>query len=341
MKRIKVAFSLFSAAMFLSNSGIEARTNFRLDRPPEESIQSQDEMPPVAPMVAPPRSTRLAPPSYAPNSPQTTFRSTVPSVTVQMNDGVGRFQQALDVAAPILDVFNRDPSRTAVGLNEPFNPGGGLTVAQIRKLENKDVVIIIDKSNSMTTQDCRTGLNGFGLFSPNNDVISRWEWCRRECMSLSGKLARIQGARLSIVLFDTQASLYRNVSPMMVPAIFSRQEPGGGTDLAKALRCGLQEHFAKFDHSRGTVIACITDGDSGQLRELKDIITGTTHQVRGAQEIGITFLQVGVDKRGSKVIPELDQKLVQDGALFDIVSARSFDQLRQTGLINALIDAVS
>ncbi len=259
-----------------------------------------------------------------------------------MNDDRSRFQNALDVAAPVLDVFARDPSRNAVGLNEPGFPGSGLTVAQIRKLENKDVVIIIDKSNSMTTQDCPTGAGGgFSMLGFGNDVVSRWEWCRRETMTLSGKLSKIQGARLSIVLFDTQASLYRNVSPMMVPAIFSRQDPGGGTDLAKALKCGLQEHFAKNDRSRGTVVACITDGDSGQLRELKDIISNTTRQVRGASEVGITFLQVGVDRRGSKVIPELDSKLVEDGALFDIVRARSFDQLRQTGLINALVDAVS
>jgi hypothetical protein len=85
--------------------------------------------------------------------------------------------------------------------------------------------------------------------------------------------------------------------------------------------------------------------------------------MHNADEIAITFLQVGVDPKASKYLRELDNDLVGasttggvarkigsnssasniaglNEARYDIVTSKTFDQVNKSGLALALLDAV-
>lgn len=254
------------------------------------------------------------------------------------------------IAAPFLGAFlSAPPSRTA----SPAPPVGfagqlGYTLAttRLKKLENRDIVVLVDKSKSMETEDCATKLDASGRFVRNGgEVVSRWEWCRRETLHLAGQLRQIRGANLKVILYDKKTMVYRNVAPNSIPQIFNRFDPSGGTDTVGAIKEALDEHFAGAGgvgrNRRPTVIACITDGEISGARSLRELLVDATRAASGPREIAVSFLQVGEKEQRSKLLPELDNRLGEKGATFDLVTSRTFDQLRQIGLVTALVEAAS
>jgi len=58
-------------------------------------------------------------------------------------------------------------------------------------------------------------------------------------------------------------------------------------------------------------------------------------------DIIVTFLQIGDTFDGKNFCIDLDDNLVNEGAKYDIIDTKTFDELKREGLTSALIDAVT
>ncbi len=251
----------------------------------------------------------------------------------------------------------RPPLRQNVSEDDRINPPSrGLaqlfaspTSVELRRMGSRDVVIVIDKSRSMEEMDCPGGapnmlnrfLFGGGPAIRDSGAITRWEWCRRQTLHVASQLAAIPGSRIKLVLFDDRVTEFDNVSLQSVGDIFNRFSPSGGTNATKALKTVFNEYFENkrnFAAVRPLSVVCITDGAPASPRSLKDLLIETSLKMQSPGEIALSFLQIGDDRQGNRLLPELDFGLMEQGAQFDIVSSRSFNNLSRTGLMRALLD---
>lgn len=190
-----------------------------------------------------------------------------------------------------------------------------------------DVAVIIDKSGSMAEEDCPNG-------------VSRWQWCREQTADVAAAASEYGNMNgLTITLFSDDFSTYRHAYLKEVGDIFRAHEPSGATFTGRALRNQLEEYFRC--PTKPLVIAVITDGVPSDPAAVRDAIITATKLMRSPDEVKITILQIGDDPRGSHFASMLDNALVSQGARFDIVQTKPFSQLRQMGVVGALVDVVA
>jgi hypothetical protein len=85
----------------------------------------------------------------------------------------------------------------------------------------------------------------------------------------------------------------------------------------------------------------ITDGLPTSAPALKTELIDATRQMKRPGELKFTFFQVGGDPQGIGFMRDLDSNLMQEGAIFDIVSSKTFPELLQTGLAKSLADSLA
>lgn len=227
--------------------------------------------------------------------------------------------------------------------------GGAFAVAgidELKRISNRDVVIVIDKSGSMSSPDCPsdsmpTAMSRMFLGIPGGSSITRWEWCRRQTYHVASQLQRIPGNNLKLVLFDSGLNEFNNVSIDSIANIFNQYRPGGGTNATKALKTVVNEYFSRkkqFSGVKPLSIVFITDGAPSSPTSLKDLIVETSLKLNHPNEIALSFLQIGNDEDGDRLLPELDFNMVNQGARFDFVTSRNFASVSRTGLLRAVLD---
>ena len=215
-------------------------------------------------------------------------------------------------------------------------------------LSSRDIVVLIDKSGSMGDKDCPPPQQGLRFSYRNGEAespVSRWDWCENELVTLANEARGSIRNGMRVVLFDGQQTVFDHVGLDKIPYIFHNNYPEGSTNEATALKSQLDWYFqhraAQGGQARPVAIAVITDGLPNNASALRRVITDATQNLQRPDEVAITFLQVGNDKKGIRLVHELDDNLVQHGARFDIVDCKDFSELTQVGLAKALVDAIN
>ncbi len=233
------------------------------------------------------------------------------------------------------------PASFAPGPESMTRPMSGMQLApmEVARLRGRHVTIIMDRSGSMKTEDCAMPMS-FGAFSPRS--MSRWDWCLNQTVDLARQTAQVLPRGLTLVFFSSSDSVYQNVRSEMIPNLFSRNSPEGGTNLVGALKRQLDDYFRaqSMGNTEPLVLAVVTDGDPDSPRALKELIVQATHRMTSPDQISITFLQVGNDSKGGNLLDELDHGLTMEGAGYDIVSVTPFRQVLSRGLAKSLVMAV-
>ncbi|HEY9712889.1 MAG TPA: VWA domain-containing protein [Chroococcales cyanobacterium] len=219
----------------------------------------------------------------------------------------------------------------------------------LSKLATHDVVLIIDKSHSMSKKDCLSSqlkMCGTPLLAQLlPSYVSRWNWCREQTVDLAKKTFGFIPNAVKVVLFSGNCHTYENADSKTIEALFSENEPKGATKTTEALRQELDQYFERKNQSATSVkpllIAVITDGCPDQPYQLRSTIIKASQQMTRPEEVSITFLQVGNDTQGSKLLTDLDENLVAQNAQYDIVDVRPFSELRQIGLARALVNEIA
>lgn len=199
--------------------------------------------------------------------------------------------------------------------------------ANLQLLSKYDLMILIDESGSMGTADC--------------DGKSRWTWCEDEARRFGEISGSVLPNGFDLTLFNWT---YRPMGPCRTEnlhQIFSNHHPHGGTILGTPINY-VMNRFANlrgYGNVRPLLVAIITDGEPQDVEETAAAIEQITKSVPKG-EVKFVFLKVGQSTYGDDFMRNLDDALVSHGAAYDAVDARSFDHLRNHGLLQTLCDAI-
>jgi hypothetical protein len=222
-----------------------------------------------------------------------------------------------------------------------------LGARELNLISTRDVIVLVDRSSSMGDKDCPAPQGGLAFLPRSGGPapeISRWDWCEQELLSLSRMAGGALRQGIRLVFFANNQNGYDHVRLNDIGRAFEDNYPSGSTNAAAALKSQLEWYFANRatnPNPRPVVIAVITDGLPNSTRALKKVIIEATHQMARPDEVAITFLQIGRDSHGVNLVHEMDDQLVQEGAVYDIVDAKDFGELLQVGLGRALADAIN
>jgi Mg-chelatase subunit ChlD len=200
-------------------------------------------------------------------------------------------------------------------------------------LENRDYVLVLDKSGSMSEKDCPGGK-------------SRWASSQESTHAIASKVAEWDNDGLTVIPFASTHKVYENTTPAKVTDIFKENEPMGGTTLAPVLKAVFESYKARkkagTTKPNGELLIVVTDGQpSDEAQVAKEIVAFGNSLENADAEYGIQFLQVGKDQAASQFLKKLDDDLTKQGAKHDIVDTKTMDELENIGLTEALLAALN
>ena len=174
---------------------------------------------------------------------------------------------------------------------------------------SRDYTIIIDKSASMK-------------------LAGRWKQAEDAVKVLADSACKIDDDGITLYFFSSHSKTskgefpafnkYENVkSANEVMRLFALKEnqPKGGTDLTKVLKDALHLEAS----GKPLTVLVITDGVPDDTKSSEAFIIETGNALPTGNEVFITIVQVGDDKRADEYLHELDDNLGSMGAKYDIV----------------------
>lgn len=198
-------------------------------------------------------------------------------------------------------------------------------------IENRNYTLIIDKSASMATSD-----------DPNGKT--RWEIAQGTTYALAKKCAEIDPDGITVYVFSGCFRRYNNVTPDKVTKIYEENEPMGQTNLATVLQNGLDNYFerkaAGKTQPNGETFLVITDGEPTDRKAVIQLIIEASQKIDRGEELGISLIQVGRDKKVTTFFKALDDELETAGAKFDIVNTVTVDDMKYMSLTDVLLNAI-
>lgn len=199
-------------------------------------------------------------------------------------------------------------------------------------LENRDYTLMIDKSSSMATAD-----------EPGSKT--RWELAQESTIALAQKCEEIDPDGITVYLFSGRFRRYDNVTSDKVCRIYAENEPMGRTDLASVLKDGLDNYFQRKDaqatKANGETFLIITDGEPTDHKAVIRLIIEASQKIDRDEELAISLIQVGRDKKATMFLRALDDQLQQSGAKFDIVDTITIEDMEDMSLSDVLLKAIT
>lgn len=193
-------------------------------------------------------------------------------------------------------------------------------------LSKYDFVLLMDKSGSMSTEDCAKGKK------------SRWEYAQEQTEAFARACAKFDDDGIDVILFSSKVKSYEGVTPDKVSQIFKENSPGGTTDTASALKKAFDNYIDR-GKVKPMIVVVVTDGEPDDEQELRDVIVNITKKIKSEDDFGILFLQIGYSRSASKFLDELDNNL--RGAKYDIVSTVNVENAEDLSIEELLIQAVN
>ncbi|NJN73787.1 MAG: VWA domain-containing protein [Limnothrix sp. RL_2_0] len=203
---------------------------------------------------------------------------------------------------------------------------------ELSLVENRDYTLIIDKSGSMYTSDL------------SEADKTRWEAAQESTLALARTCEKIDPDGITVYLFSGRFRRYDNVTAEKVVQVYAENDPMGKTDLAAVLQDALDNYFARKmageAKPNGETFLVITDGEPDDGKAVMRVIINAANRVDRGEEIGISLIQVGKDRKATAYLKALDDQLEQAGAKFDIVDTVTIDQMNNMSLTEVLMNAL-
>jgi uncharacterized protein with von Willebrand factor type A (vWA) domain len=199
-------------------------------------------------------------------------------------------------------------------------------------VQDRDYTLIIDKSGSMSTSDQLGG-------------ATRWEAAQESTLALARKCEQVDPDGITVYLFSGRFRRYDNVTSDKVTQIYQENEPMGRTDLASVLQDALDNYFQRKAtggaKKNGETILVITDGEPDDRKAVMRQIIEASRKLDKDEEIAISIIQVGADRKATEFLKALDDQLQSAGAKFDIVDTITIDEMEGMTLAEVLLNAIS
>jgi uncharacterized protein with von Willebrand factor type A (vWA) domain len=196
-------------------------------------------------------------------------------------------------------------------------------------LNNRDYTIIIDKSGSMATKD-----------QPGQR--SRWAAARESTEAFARRCEELDPDGLTLYVFASKFRRYERVTSERVSSVFVENEPCGGTDLAAVLEHSFDSYFQRkgSGEPRPETVLVVTDGAPDDEKAVMKTVIRAAKRVQRADELVVSFIQIGNDMSARKFLKILDDEMVRAGAPFDIVTTVTLDEAEGIGLTEVLMSAL-
>ncbi|MEA5508856.1 VWA domain-containing protein [Crocosphaera sp. UHCC 0190] len=198
-------------------------------------------------------------------------------------------------------------------------------------IENRDYTLMIDKSSSMATSDAPDGK-------------TRWEIAQESTLALAKKCEEIDPDGITVYVFSGRFRRYDNVTSDKVTKIYEENEPMGQTDLVSVLEDALENYFERKAAGKaqpnGETFIVITDGTPTEQKAVIRLIIDATQKIDRDEELAISLIQVGHDKKATAFLKALDDQLEAAGAKFDIVDTVTVDDMKDMSLTDVLLNAI-
>ncbi|MDX2108088.1 MAG: VWA domain-containing protein [Candidatus Melainabacteria bacterium] len=207
--------------------------------------------------------------------------------------------------------------------------GRQLTRQELAVLGSYDIAIVIDKSGSMSTNDCPGGM-------------SRWDWCRDQMLGFARQTSSVFRQGIDILLFSSEFQAFPNTNFNAIKTVFANNRPSGGTQMSEPLEAVFNEHFRKRDQLGNTkklIVEVISDGEPSDKGQVAVAIARATQRMQRPDEIIVSFLQIGNERDGASALTYFDNNLMRDGAMQDIVDVEPFYIVANQGLSQAILNA--
>ncbi len=195
---------------------------------------------------------------------------------------------------------------------------------------NRDYVLIIDKSGSMSVEDM-----------PGHR--SRWSAMQESTQALARKCEKLDPDGITVYLFSGRFKRFDNVTSAKVDQIFQEYEPSGSTNLAAVLDDAIQGYLrrkAGGQAQAGAVIVVVTDGAADDRRAVLKVVIEASRQLDRDEELGISFIQIGQDPDATEFLRVLDDELHTSGAKFDICDTITLEDMEDISLTEVLLNAI-
>jgi uncharacterized protein YegL len=198
------------------------------------------------------------------------------------------------------------------------------------KLENRDYVVLLDRSGSMGLRDTKSGR-------------SRWQEGQELIQSLADKVSAYDADGITVIPFNDSHKVYSNVSATTVAQIFNEVDPMGGTTMAPVLAKVFSDYTARKakgdTKANGEYLIVLTDGaPSDESAVAKKIVEFGNKLDNGDSEYNILVIQVGSDSGATHFLRKLDDELTSQGAKHDIVDCKTSEEVGQWDSIAALLE---
>ena len=199
-------------------------------------------------------------------------------------------------------------------------------------VEDRDYTLIIDKSGSMSINDRPGGK-------------TRWESAQESTLALAKKCEEIDPDGITVYLFSGRFRRYDNVTSDKVNQIYQENDPMGRTDLSSVLLDAVDNYFGRKAageaKANGETILVVTDGEPDDYKSVMRVIIEASRQIDRDDELGISLIQVGNDRKATQFLTALDDQLQSAGAKFDIVDTVTIDDMQGMTLAEVLLKAIT
>lgn len=197
-------------------------------------------------------------------------------------------------------------------------------------LKDYDIVVMIDKSGSMSTEDCAGNRSRFAAAQEYAESIAR-------------EAGKHDADGIDVVVFGNTPKEYKNVTSEKVTQVFKENSPAGGTDTAAALELVLKGYRDRkaTGSAKPILIVCITDGAPNDQKAVDTVIINHTKTMDEDGETGIQFVQIGKDAGARAFLKHLDDDLEAAGARFDIVDTKNEEEMDNISIVELLCAAVA
>ncbi|MDJ0578009.1 MAG: VWA domain-containing protein [Xenococcaceae cyanobacterium MO_234.B1] len=199
-------------------------------------------------------------------------------------------------------------------------------------VDDRDYTLIIDKSGSMSINDQPGGK-------------TRWDAAQESTLALARKCEEIDPDGITVYVFSGRFRRYDNVTSDKVSQVYQENEPMGRTDLASVLQDAIADYLKRKASGEakpnGETILVITDGEPDDRKAVMRVIIEASRQIDRDEELAISLIQVGKDRKATEFLKALDDQLESAGAKFDIVDTVTIDDMEDMTLAEVLLNAIT
>ncbi len=205
--------------------------------------------------------------------------------------------------------------------HKPLDQWPELTAAQASEY---DYILAVDQSGSM------------GEASTRMQGKTRWQETQEFVESFARYAEQYDDDGMTLIKFNSKATVYDGVKADAVHELFTKNQPGGSTNLAAALDEAWKKKAAS---QKKAIVVVVTDGEPNSEDDVKKALVHATENIKDETQLSYLFVQVGEDTSAAKFLDNLDNNL--KGAKFDIVNTLSENDAESLTIGQLLFQAIN